>query len=115
MFAWFGTKRPPVQIRPPRPRSQATPLSGMWPFLGAKLSPEPLERLERLVVGDLGVDVHRYVDLCMPQDSHGDPGMHVERVEKRGTGMPHVVHGDPADTCLGTACLEPAVQVPRLE
>jgi hypothetical protein len=27
----FGTKRPPVQIRPPRPRSRPCP-SGSWPF-----------------------------------------------------------------------------------
>ena len=55
--------------------------------LGAKLPPEPLERLERLVVGDLGVDVHRHVDLSMAQDPHGNPGMHVEGGQESGTGM----------------------------
>jgi hypothetical protein len=29
--------------------------------------------------------------------------------------MPHVVHGDAADACLGAACLETPVQVPGLE
>src|ERR1017187_3809997 len=28
----FGTKSAGVQISPPRPRSEATPLSGQWPF-----------------------------------------------------------------------------------
>jgi hypothetical protein len=79
----FGTKRPPVQIRPPRPRSQATPLRGEMAFffaysrkvqqrlrakLGAKLSAKPLERLKRLRIGNLGVYLHRQVDLCMAQD-----------------------------------------------
>ena len=41
--------------------------------------------------------------------------MHVERGEKSGTGVPHVVHGDPADARLVAACLETTVQVPRLE
>ena len=36
--------------------------------LGAKLSAKPLERLKRLRIGNLGVDVHRHVDLCMAQD-----------------------------------------------
>ena len=55
--------------------------------LRAKLPPEPLERLERLGVGDLGVDVHRHVDLRMAQDPHGNPRMHVERGQESGTGM----------------------------
>ena len=79
--------------------SKATPPTETWPFsvpysrkvqqcLRAKLPPEPLERVERLGVGDLGVDVHRHVDLRMPQDPHGNPGMHVERGQQSGTGMP---------------------------
>ena len=71
--------------------------------LRAKLPPEPLERLERLVVGDLGVDVHRDVDLRVPQDAHGDPRMHVERGQQSGTGMPHIVHGNAANARLDAA------------
>jgi hypothetical protein len=51
----------------------------------------------------------------MTQYAHGDPGVHVERGQESGTGMPHVVHGNAADACLGAACLETPVQVPRLE
>ena len=83
--------------------------------LGAKLPPEPLERMERPGVGDLGIDVHRHVDLRMAQDPHSNPRMHVERGQKSGTGMPHVVHGDTAQARLGAACLETTVQVPRFE
>jgi hypothetical protein len=36
--------------------------------LGAKLPPEPLERVERLGIGNLRKDVHRHVDLRMAQD-----------------------------------------------
>ena len=65
--------------------SQATSHDGTWPFLmpysskvqqrlRAKLPPEPLERLERPGIGDLGIGVHRHVDLRMPQDPHGNPG-----------------------------------------
>jgi len=72
--------------------------AGRWPFpmprsckvqqrLRAKLPPQPLERLERLSVGDLGVDIHRHVDLRMAQDPHGHPGMHVEHGQQSGTGM----------------------------
>jgi len=32
-----------------------------------------------------------------------------------GTGMPNVMHGDPANIRLGAARLETTVQVPRLE
>ena len=74
--------------------------------LRAKLPPEPLECLERPGIGDLGVNVHRHVDLRMAQDAHGNPRMHIERGQQSGTGMPHVVHGDSADACLGAACLE---------
>jgi hypothetical protein len=52
----FGTKRPPVQIRPPRPSSQATcdlrewlssmPYSKVRQGLRAELSAKPLERLK---------------------------------------------------------------------
>jgi len=55
--------------------------------LRAKLPPEPLERLERPGIGNLGVDVHRHVDLSMAQDPHGNPGMHVEGGQESGTGM----------------------------
>jgi hypothetical protein len=56
--------------------------------LRAKLPPEPRECLERPLVGDLGVDIHRHVDLRMAQDPHGHPRMHVERRQESGTGMP---------------------------
>jgi hypothetical protein len=39
----FGTKRPPGQIRPPRPRSKATPPSGALPasiVVGASFNPQ---------------------------------------------------------------------------
>ena len=47
--------------------------------LRAKLPPEPLERFECVGVRDLGVDVHRHIDLRTAQDAHGNPRMHVER------------------------------------
>jgi len=74
--------------------------------LQAKLPPEPLERL---LVGELGVDVHSHVNLRMTQDPHCNPRMHVERSQESGTGMPHVVHGDAANARLGAACLETTV------
>jgi hypothetical protein len=53
--------------------------------LRAKLSPEPLERFERLGVGYLGVDVHRHIDLRVPEDAHHNPGMHVKRASQSST------------------------------
>src|SRR5271165_6655754 len=102
----------PTQVTGHSPQRDVAFFYAVQQRLRAKLPPEPLERLERLGIGDLGVDVHRHVDLRMTQNPHGNPGVHVERGES-GTGVSHVVHGDAADACLGAACLETTVQVPR--
>src|ERR1039457_414048 len=73
------------------------------------------ERLEGLGVGNLGVDVHCDVDLCVPKDAHGHAGMHVERGEQRGACMSRVMDGDAPNARLGAACLETPVEVARLE
>ena len=97
LSAQFGTKRPPVQIRPPRPRSKATALSGKWPFscpyssevqqrLPTKLPAQPLERLARLVVGHIRVHVHRHVDLRVPGDPYGHPRMHIKAAPRGAAG-----------------------------
>jgi hypothetical protein len=82
----------------PDPAQRPLPTAGCGPYLcrssevqqrlRAKLPPEPLERVECLGVGDLGADFHRHVDLRMTQDAHGNPRMHVERGQERGTGWP---------------------------
>jgi len=59
--------------------------------LRIELLAEALERLERLGVGDLGVDVHCDVDLRMPQESSSVAA-------GRGDESP-----DPADGRAGTA------------
>jgi hypothetical protein len=54
-------------------------------------SSQALERLQGVRVGDLGVDLHRDVDLRMPQDAHRDSGMDVEGGEQGGAGPPGVM------------------------
>jgi hypothetical protein len=67
--------------------------NGLLPYVLA----EPLERPQRLGVGHLGVDIHRYVDLSVTEYPHGHPGMNVERGEQGGARMPGVVDGDTTD------------------
>src|SRR4029077_11856227 len=68
-----------------------------------------------LSVRHLGVDVHRHIDLCMPQDSYGNPRMHIQSSEQRRTRVPHVMHSDLPDGSLGAASVESMVEIPRLE
>src|ERR1039458_3853408 len=49
--------------------------------LRIELPAEPLERLQRLGIRDLVVDVHRHVDLRMTQDAHGHPRVYVQGSE----------------------------------
>src|ERR1017187_3916238 len=83
--------------------------------LRIELLAQALERLEGLGVGDLGVDVHRHVDLGMPEDALGHARMHVERGEQRGTCVSRVMNGDSANARLGAARLETPIEVARLE
>jgi hypothetical protein len=51
----------------------------------------------------------------MAQDPHRHPGMHVERSQEGGTGMPHVMNRDGPDTRFDTTRLETPVEVARFE
>ena len=75
-------------------------------WLCVELPGQPLERLERLGGGNLGVNVHRHVDLRMAQDAHSNARMHVERSKQRGAGVTPVVHGDPPNPRLGAPRLD---------
>jgi hypothetical protein len=82
--------------------------------LGAELPREPPERPERVRIRDLGVHIHRHVDLRMTQDAHGHAWVHVERCQECGARVPNLMNRDAADARFITACLKPAVEVPRL-
>jgi hypothetical protein len=106
--------------------STATCDLGRWPFswrtavkyskrLRIDLLAEASERLERLRVRHLGVDVHRHIDLRMPQDSHRHPRFHVQGREQGCARVPDIMDSDLADCRFAAARLEPPVEVPRLE
>ena len=73
----------PTQVKGHSPRREVAffdPYSSeVQQRLRIELLAEALERLERLGVRDLGVNVHCDVDLRMPQDAHGDARVDVER------------------------------------
>lgn len=66
---------------------------------GVELLREPLERLERLRVRHLGVDVHRHVDMGMAHNAHSHPGMYVQGREQARARAPDVMNSDLAEPC----------------
>jgi hypothetical protein len=59
-------------------------------------SPETLECIACLLIGDLRVDLHRDLGVGVPQDLHGDSWVHVQIGKQGSTTTPGIVHSDPS-------------------
>jgi hypothetical protein len=80
--------------------------------LRIELLTQPLQRFQGVGVGDLRIDLHRDVDLRVPQDAHGDPGMDVQRGEQGGARVSSVVDLDPPNARLPAPLVKAPVEVP---
>src|SRR5262245_30657239 len=125
--ASFGTKRPWVQIPPPRPRSEPRSGTSDWALFiastagwysnsgTAELGAKPLERIAGHRWRDIGVDVHGDRDVAVPQYRHRHPGVDVERSQQTCAGVPGVMYPDPANAGTITHGIKAAVEMARID
>ena len=76
---------------------------------------ESLEGFAGLLVGNLGVDLHRDREVRMTEDLHGHARMHLEIGEEAAAGSASVVHSDVADASQFASSVPEAEEVARLD
>lgn len=81
-------------------------MTAVAPSLGRAPPQQPVHvphRLPPVIVGDMGVDVHRDGDLRVPKDLPHDAGRHTCGKQERGAPVPGVVQtnaGGPASSAM---------------
>ena len=70
-----------------------------------ELVPEAVQGRPGDIGGDVGVDLHRYGDLAVSQDLHGDAGVDLQGGQQRPVGMAGPMDG--SGCCRGHVILVP--------